>query len=71
MIVKVEVTKCPECPYYRERYEFMEYTNYCGHKNAGNDMNGNWAYQHVGWDALPKDSISDRCPLSEAEKEVQ
>lgn len=63
MEVTYNVTKCSECPEYCERYEFGEYTAYCGHKDASPRINSNAAYLHVGQDAIPKDEISYECPI--------
>lgn len=63
MQVTYNVTKCSECPEYCERYEFGEYTAYCGHKDASPRINSNAAYLHVGQDAIPKDDISYDCPV--------
>lgn len=63
MQVTYNVSKCSECPEYCERYEFGEYTAYCGHKDASPRINSNAAYLHVGQDAVPKDEISYDCPV--------
>lgn len=63
MQIIFNVNKCSECPYYKERYEFGEYTAYCGHKDANDDINSNGAYLHVGANRIPKDSISWQCPI--------
>ncbi len=63
MGITIEVSKCSECPYYDERYEFGTYTAYCSHKDANENINMNGAYLHVGTDRIPKDSISWQCPV--------
>lgn len=63
MEIKLEIKKCPECPFYGNRYEFMKWTSYCKHEKAPKEIDYEAAYNNVGNDRLPKDTISGRCPL--------
>lgn len=63
MEINMKVSKCSECPYFSKRYEFGEYTSYCGHKDANENINMNGAYTHVGNDRIPHDTVSWQCPI--------
>ena len=63
MQIVFNVNNCSECPHYKERYEFGEWTAYCGHKDANDDINSYGAYLHVGEDRIPKHSIIWQCPM--------
>lgn len=62
MKITIEIDNCHECPFYNERYEFGEYTNFCGHSKANNHINLAHAYLNVGNNALPNEGISCWCP---------
>ena len=63
MTITFDITKCPECPFYKNIYKYGEWTNYCGHKNAPKEIDIESAYKNVGNNRLPKDKISKYCPI--------
>lgn len=65
MLVTIEVNKCRECPYFSTRYEMGCDTAYCSHPRAHRRIDANSAYMHVGADRIPRDKISDLCPIKD------